>query len=89
MAESLNAENRAHRANALRRVGVDPERPRTWADQVRGLGLDAEILNLPYWDSRVAGMSQASAMLNPVSGNLYFVAGLSAVSGVDEIAPGG
>lgn len=79
---SIQVERKQARRNALRPLGIAPDRVRVFTSQVEAQQLDAAILALPFWNGSGEEPMQA---LQTAAGVPGFMVGLSAVSGDDPV----
>lgn len=75
---SVRIERRAHRQNALRTLGINPEQARTFVTDVRAAGLESDLLSLPFY----LGEQQP---LQDENGVTLFMVGISPAGGSDKI----
>lgn len=79
--ETILIERRAGRRNALRTLGVNPDVTRGLVGQVQLTGREADLLALPFY----VGQSGMQELQQAGTGTVFFMAGISAVSGSDPV----
>ncbi len=77
--ESLRREREAHQQLAARSTGVNPRFPRVWPGTVRSAGTELDLAQLPV------NAAAFTELQDPVTGQLYFIPGISLVDGDDLV----
>ena len=77
--DAILKERRARQQLAAKPFGVNPRFPRVWPSTVRAAGTELDLAQLPV------NAADFQEMQDPITGQLYFVVGISAVDGDDII----
>ena len=86
---SVLVERRVRRNEALRPLGLSPRFQRIWSRHSETLGCEAAMMSLPFRSGTDgSGIGAMEPLQHPVTGQAFFMVGVSEVGGDDPLATG-